>query len=302
MYTPDEAREIRGLLAARPARRAEELMARARLRRIGWLTSSDPRQPTLAMYEQQLADGAITIESGNRFNAEITPHPSVQQIFRVAVGVTGRPVPAGWNAFEQRYQWFGKEPKQVTSGAHLFVLAVDRWKSAVVGLYEAVSPGAVKLPGSPDENRWPYALGVRPIAAISPPVAVRVEGQRGPQSGLPEHVFDPDAHRHLYAAVRDSLPPPEPHTLEQRVQELQALDIEPDILQAIQELGRRARQPEIVSRALELGEWSPDELSARTWYTGMGPESHIENVTVNALRLAEGKGRVAKTHGIYACC
>jgi hypothetical protein len=153
------------------------------------------------MFEQQLADGEITIKSGDRFNAEITPHPSVQQIFRVAVGVTGRPVPAGWNAFEQRYQWFGKEPKQVTSGAHLFVLTVDRWESAVVGLYEAVSPGAVKLPGSPDENRWPYALGVRPLAAISPPAAVRVEGQRGPQSGLPEHVYDPDAHRRLYAAV-----------------------------------------------------------------------------------------------------
>ena len=157
------------------------------------------------------------------------------------MGVTGRPVPAGWNAFEQRYQWFGKEPKQVTSGAHLFVLAVDRWKSAVVGLYEAVSPGAVKLPGSPDESRWPYALGVRPLAAISPPVALRVEGQRGPQSGLPEHVYDHDVHRHLYAAVADSRPPPGPHTLEQRVQELGPIDIEPDILRAIQNLGRGAR-------------------------------------------------------------
>jgi hypothetical protein len=252
------------------------------------------------MFEQQLADGEITIKSGDRFNAEITPHASVRQIFRVAVGVTGRPVPPGWNAFEQRYQWFGKEPKQVTSGAHLFVLAVDRWKSAVVGLYEAVSPGAVRLPGSPDENRWPYALGVRPLAAISPPAAVRVEGQRGPQSGLPEHVYDPDAHRRLYAAVADSLPPPGPHTLEQRVQELEPIDIEPDILRAIQELGRGARRPEIVSQALELGEWSPDELDARAWYTGMGPESHIENVTVNALRLAEGKGSVVKLHGIYS--
>jgi hypothetical protein len=252
------------------------------------------------MFEQQLADGDIVVESSDHPTARITPHRSVNQIFRVAVGVTGRPVPAGWNAFERRYQWFGKPPKQVTSGAHLFVLAVDRWKSAVVGLYQAVSPGAVKLPGSPDENRWPYALGVRPLAAISPPAAVRVDGQRGPQSGLPEHVTNPDAHRRLYAAVADSLPPPGPHTLEQRVQELEPIDIEPDILCAVRALGKDARRGAIVDCALELGQWVDSELAARAWYTGMGPDSHIENVTVNALRLAEGKRLVTKLHGVYS--
>ncbi len=73
---------------------------------------------------------------------------------------------------------------------HLFVLAVDRWKSAVVGLYETVTAGAAKLPDSPDQTRWPWALGVRPLAAIPPPEATRVEGQVGPQSGLPAHVSD----------------------------------------------------------------------------------------------------------------
>jgi hypothetical protein len=155
-----------------------------------------------------VASGAVSIDRrGESTRARLEPHRS-GNIFRVAVGVTGEPVDAGWSAFDQRYQWFGKAPRSVTSGAHLFVLAVDRWKSAVVGLYETVSAGAAKLPASPNPERWPWALGVRPMAAIPPPEAVRVDGQTGPQSGLPERIYDKSVWPSLYAAVASSRLPP----------------------------------------------------------------------------------------------
>src|SRR4029077_5187128 len=102
-----------------------------------------------------LSSGALKLEDdGDTATAKIRPHPS-NRVFRVAVGVTGDPVGEDWNAFDERFQWFGQSPQQVASGDHLFVLAVDRWRSAVVGLYEAVSTRAVKLRGSPNPEPRP---------------------------------------------------------------------------------------------------------------------------------------------------
>jgi hypothetical protein len=302
-FTSAEATEIRGLLSGLPqARLAVARMSRARLRRLGLGMVADPKpEPTLAEFESLVASGGLAIdEQGGTARAMTSPHPS-GQIFKVAVGVTGNSVSADWSAFDQRYQWFGTHPKQVTSGAHLFVLAVDRWRSAVVGLYEAVSPGADKLPGSSDPVRWPWALGVRPLAAIPPPSAVRVDGQTGPQNGLPARIYDPEAQEHLYQAVAESPPPPGPQDLEQRVQELEWVDVVPDVLQAVGELGKNARGPVVVDRAIELGGWTPEELEARAWYTGSGVSSHLEHLISRALLLEQGsKGSLLQTHGVYS--
>jgi hypothetical protein len=298
-----EVEEIRGLLDELPnARRAVRRMSMARLRRMDVGIAAGPEaRPTRAQFEDLLSAGALSIdEEGGAARATIRPHPS-GKLFRVAVGVTGRSIPEDWNAFEQRYQWFGRRPQSVTSGAHLFALAVDRWRSAVVGLYETVTAGADKLPGSSDPERWPWALGVRPLAAIPPPIAERVEGQQAPQSGLPAHVSDPDAQERLYKAVAGSPPPPGPRTLEQRVQELQWQDVSADVLAAVRALGKEARGPAIVARALELGEWSEEELSARAWYTGSGVGSHIEHIVGQSLQFQLGsKGSLKRVHGVYS--
>jgi hypothetical protein len=302
-FTLAEAEEIRRLLDGLPeARRAVRRTSMARLRRMELGIAARPEmRPTRARFEDLVSLGALRIdEADGTEGRRIQPHPS-GKVFRVAVGVTGDSVPADWNAFEERYQWLGKSPQSVTSGAHLFVLAVDRWRSAVVGLYEAVSPGAAKLPNSPDPERWPWALGVRPLAAIPPPEAVRVEGQRGPQGGLPEFIADADARDQLYRAVAASPPPPGPQTLEQRVQELQWLDVVPDVLEAVRSLGKEARRQAVVSRAIEIGEWSEEELEARAWYTGSGVASHVEHIVTQALELEVGsKGRLERVHGVYS--
>jgi hypothetical protein len=48
------------------------------------------KRPTSAMFERQLADGGILVERSDHPPARITPHRSVNQISRLAVGVTGR--------------------------------------------------------------------------------------------------------------------------------------------------------------------------------------------------------------------
>ena len=302
-FTAVEADEIRGLLDALPhARRAVQRMSMARLRRMGLDIAAGPgTRPTRQQFDDLLSSGALKVdEEGDMAKAMIRPHAS-SRVFRVAVGVTGDPVGADWSAFKERFQWFGQPPQHVTSGDHLFVLAVDRWRSAVVGLYEAVSAGAVRLPGSPDPERWPYALGVRPLAAITPQQATRVDGQRAPQSGLPERVSDSDARAQLYAAVAESPPPPNPRTLEQRVQEVEPQDVAADIVEAVHSLGREARRPAVILRALEIGGWNDRELAARAWYTGTGASSHIENVVGKALDRALDLTRdLERVHGVYS--
>lgn len=302
-FTVTEVIEIRKLLDELPqARRAVQRMSVARLRRMGLGIAAGPNaRPTRAEFEVLVSSGGLEIEKdGGAVKAMIRPHPS-GNVFRVAVGVKGKSVPPSWSAFGQRYQWFGRQPKSVTSGAHLFVLAVDRWRSAVVGLYEAVSAGADKLPNSPDPERWPWALGVRPLAAILPPDAERVDGQTGPQSGLPASVSDQDALERLYASIAASPPPPGPQELEHRVQELEWQDVLPDVLEAVAGLGKDAREPAVVARAIELGDWGAEELAARAWYTGSGVNSHIENIVRRALQFETGtNGLFHRVHGVYS--
>lgn len=283
-FSAAEAGEIRVLLdGLAQGTLPEQRMERARLRRMGALSLADEGSSlTRADFERLVDSGAVSIGASDELaRTQVQQHPS-GNIFRVAAGVTGHPIDADWSAFDNRYQWFGKAPKSVTSGAHLFVLAVDRWRSAVVGLYETVSAGAAKLPDSPDPARWPWAFGVRPLAAVPPPQAVRVEGQTGPQGGLPERV-DASAWPEVYAAVATSPPPPGPVTLEQRVQEVEWVDVADDVLEAVRSLGSRARRPEVIERAIELGGWTSEELDARAWYTGGGESSHVRNIVATAL-------------------
>ena len=284
-FSAAEAEEIRGLLhELSDERLAQRRVALARLRRIGFAASGDDAGTLAAVdFDRLVQSGAVSIDvSSDSARARIQPHPS-GRIFRVAVGVTGHPVDATWSAFDERYQWFGKAPQNLMSGDHLFVLAVDEWRSAVVGLYEAVSAGAERLPDSPDPDRWPWAVGVRPLAAVPPPQAHRVDGQTGPQSGLPERVYDASVWPLLYHAVSGSPSPPGPRTLEHRVQELEWQDVSDDVLAAVHSLGSRARRPEVVDRAIELGGWSTEELAARAWYTGFGDPSHIRQIVTTAL-------------------
>jgi hypothetical protein len=301
-FSATEVEEIRRLLDELSGPRlAIRRMNLARLRHMGLGIAVQPeRQTTREEFEQLLSSGLVGIgPAGDGAGATIRQRPG--NVFRVAVGVTGHPVDETWSAFDQRYQWFGKEPKSVTSGAHLFVLAVDRWKSAVVGLYEAVTPGADKLPDSPDAERWPWALGVRPLAAIPPPEAERVDGQQGPQNGLPAHVADPEIIERLYRAVAASPAPPGPQGIEQRVQELEWSDVARDVLEAVRSLGGQARGPEVISRAIEFGGWTQEELDARAWHTGSGVFRHIERIVSQALEFELGlTKRLQRTHGVYS--
>jgi hypothetical protein len=302
-FSAAEAEEIRGLLnGLAQARLAVKRMNLARLRRMRLGIAMQPEGiPTRTEFEELLASGSVRIDaSGEAIRAVIRRHES-GNVFRVAVGVRGHPVPETWSAFDQRYQWFGKRPQSVTSGAHLFVLAVDRWKSAVVGLYEAVTAGADKLPDSPDTERWPWALGVRPLAAIPPLEADRVDRQQGPQNGLPAHITDAGDIDRLYQAVASSSPPPGPQTLEQRVQELDWQDVASDILESVGSLGKDARAPAVIVRAIELGGWTSEELNARAWHTGSGVVSHIEHIVRQALQRQLGLTmRLRQIHGVYS--
>lgn len=301
-FSSTEVEEIRLLLDELPGvRLAIRRMSLARLRHMGLSIAMQPEaRPTRDQFEELLSSGLLSIDTaGNAARAAIHQHPS--NVFRVAVGVTGRPVAETWSAFDQRYQWFGKRPQSVTSGAHLFVLAADRWKSAVAGLYEAVTPGADKLPDSPDTERWPWALGVRPLAAIPPPEAERVEGQQGPQNGLPARISDPEIVERLYQAVAASPPPPGPQELEQRVQELEWQDVAPDVLEAVRILGKEARGPDVITRAIELGGWTQGEMDARAWHTGSGVIRHIERIVHQALEFELGlTKRLQRTHSVYS--
>lgn len=295
-FTGAEATEIRSLLDALPtAPPSVQRTSAARLRRLGVPASATTSR---GEFEALVSSGALTIDYSSRATqARITPHPS-GRIFRVAVGVKRHPVPEDWNAFNERYQWFGKKPQALASGDHLFVLAVDRWRSAVVGLYEAVSAGADRLPDSPDPDRWPFALGVRPLAAIPPPRAERIEGQQGPQSGLPERIYDEAAIPLLYAAVEDSPGAPGPQTLEQRVQELEWVDLGDDVVAAVIGLSKEAYEHAVEERAIEIGGWNEAELAARAWYTGSGETSHIRHVLRWAIRNEHSMtGRLVRPYG-----
>jgi hypothetical protein len=299
-FTPAEVEEIRGLLDGLEGRRmAERRIAMARLRHMGLAIAAHAgNSPTLKQFEALLAGGELKSDPGAV--GHVQPK-KIGDVFRVSVGVAEEPVGPDWNTFDHRFQWFGRSTRSLSSGAHLFVLAVGHpWRSAVVGLYEAISGFGSELPGSPNPERWPWAVGVRPLAAIPPPDGVRIEGLYGPQNGLPNKVDDPDDVQRLYEAIAASPPPPGPTTEEQRVQELEWPDVLPDVLEAVKSLGTAARKPVIISRAIEIGGWNEDELKARAWHTGNGEDSHIRFTLDRALLLRQGKGReLDQVHSVF---
>lgn len=66
-------------------------------------------------------------------------------------------------------------------------------------------------------------------------------------------------------------------------------------------LGKEARGPAVISRAIELGGWSVEELEARAWYAGSGVGSHIEHIVGQALQLELGSTRnLERLHGLYS--
>ena len=84
------------------------------------------------------------------------------------------------------------------------------------------------------------------------------------------------------------------------MQELQWQDVVMDVLAAVQSLGKQAREADVVSRAVELGVWSTEELEARAWYTGNGIDSHIEHIVRRALQVETGsRGTLERLHGVY---
>src|SRR5450755_1337393 len=187
----------------------------------------------------------------------------------------------------EHLQW---RPSVHLRGRHL--------EERVVGLFETVSAGSQRLPDSPDVERWPWALGVRPLAAIPPPQAEQVPGQQGPRNPTPVYVYDEEAWPQLYAAVADSPPPPGPKTVEQRVQEVEWTDLGDDVVQAVFELGTGALWADVFARTIEIGEWTEEELAARAWYTGGDESSHIKATVGQAIRLEQNMtGRIGRNYG-----
>lgn len=161
----------------------------------------------------------------------------------------------------------------------------DGWRRQVAGL---AGHGAV-------------AVGAWPLAAIPPPEADRVDRQQGPQNGLPARISDAGDIERFYQAVAASPPPPGPQTLEQRVQELDWQDVTPDVLESVSSLGKHARAPAVIARAIELGGWTREELNARAWHTGSGVVSHIEHIVLHALQRELGLTmRLRQIHGVYS--
>src|ERR1700686_1173888 len=90
------------------------------------------------------------------------------------------------------------------------------------------------------------------LAAVPPPEAVRVDGSADRRAACPSMSITRAPKSNLYAAIAGSSPRPGPRTLEHRVEQLEPLDIEPDVLQAVRKLGRQARRAAVTARALEL--------------------------------------------------
>jgi hypothetical protein len=129
----------------------------------------------------------------------VVPH-RFGRVFTAGVGLGHRPVTDDWSAFEQEYLWFATPPRQVSTGDHVFALGAGR-RSAVLGLYEVTRGGPLERPPNPwDPQRWPWNIGVRALATVSPPIAQSVDGVRAPRSTA-ARVRDERQILALYAAV-----------------------------------------------------------------------------------------------------
>jgi len=72
-----------------------------------------------------------------------------------------------------------------------------------------------------------------------------------------------------------------------------------DVIAAVGELGKEARQPAVVERAIALGEWTEEQLQARAWYTsGSADSSHVREIVRKALMLElSSKKRLTRDYG-----
>jgi hypothetical protein len=130
----------------------------------------------------------------------VEPH-RFGRIFTAGVGVAGEPIRDDWRAEDQDHLWFSARNTQVSKSDHIFALGAGRG-SIVVGLFEVGSSGFEKLP-RPEwdpEGRWPWALGVRPLAGVPPREAVSVEGVRAPRRTAAQ-VKDSKLQSALYEAI-----------------------------------------------------------------------------------------------------
>ncbi len=132
--------------------------------------------------------------------AEIAPHP-FGRVFTAGVGLGDDPVEDDWSADEYEHVWFTRRSLQLSRGDHLFVLGAGR-HSAVLGLYEVTSAGTSRTPPNPFQpERWPFAIGVRALAAVPPLEASPVPDVIAPR-GMAHHIDDPVRQAALYQAIR----------------------------------------------------------------------------------------------------
>jgi hypothetical protein len=129
----------------------------------------------------------------------VEPHPH-GRVFTAGVGLGHDPVGDDWDAFDSEHLWFAKPPHQVCRGDHIFALGAGR-RSAVLGLFEVTSGGPIRLDNPWDPERWPWAISVRPVAAVPPPVAKRVDGVVAPRATA-ARVWEEADQAALYAALR----------------------------------------------------------------------------------------------------
>jgi len=138
----------------------------------------------------------------------IAPH-RFNRIFTAGVGLGHKPVDNDWSAFNQEYLWFATPPRQVSTGDHVFALGAGR-RSAVLGLYDVTRGGPLERPRNPwDPERWPWNVGVRALATVTPPHAISVDGVRAPRSTA-SRIWDARQIKDLYAALEAAGPSPRP--------------------------------------------------------------------------------------------
>jgi hypothetical protein len=131
----------------------------------------------------------------------VGPHP-YGRVFIAGVGLGNHPVGDDWDAGDSEHLWFSQRSVQLSRGDHVFALGAGR-KSVVLGLFEVTSGGTARTPINPsDADRWPWAVAVRPLAAVPPRVARSIPGLTAPR-GTANAVGDDAARKALYEAVRD---------------------------------------------------------------------------------------------------
>ncbi|HMJ33162.1 MAG TPA: hypothetical protein VK501_04520 [Baekduia sp.] len=172
-------------------------------------------KPSRTYHLRTLADYAVTTckERGNLVEVDgkgrwrlagplgVASHPH-GRVFTAGVGLGTEPVGDDWNAADSQHLWFTQRSLTLSRGDHVFALGAGR-KSVVLGLFEVTSGGTERTPVNPwDPTRWPWAIAVRPLAAVPPPIAHAVPGLTAPR-GTANAVGEKATRDALYAVVRE---------------------------------------------------------------------------------------------------